>query len=480
MTATVSSPSTRSPSIRKVRDLRRVERRVAAVVLLVPGIAAALSRLFTTDDSDARKALDLVAADPGRQFTLSLLGFIAMLTMVPAFLAAARLARRRRPLLTMIALGVNLIAYLSGWAVTALDTMYLAGSRLPVEQRDGAAALIDAMWSEGLTGTSTMIMVIGQLLGAILMGLALRGSIPTVGWVAMILSQPIHILAFALNMFDPAALAWGLTALAFACCAVTVLRTPDGEWDLPPLATEGGTSMTTAALRSTSTRSTRPRKARDVRRVRRIVAAVILLVPATTIAVGRLFVTDDSDTRKALDLIAADPGRQFTFALLGFFAMLTVVPAFLAAARLAKRRRPVLTMIALGVNLIAYLGGWALAAIDNMYLAGAMLPVAQRDGAAALIDAMWSDGLAGISTLLMVIGHVLGAILMGLALRGSIPAVGWVAMILSQPGHVFAFVVLPSPVMDALAWGLMALAFAICAVTVLRTPDDEWDLPPRS
>ena len=89
-----------------------------------------------------------------------------------------------------------------------------------------------------------MIMFIGQLLGAILMGLALRGSIPTVGWVAMILSQPIHILAFALNLFDPAALAWGLTALAFTFCAVTVLRTPDGEWDLPPLATEGRTSVT--------------------------------------------------------------------------------------------------------------------------------------------------------------------------------------------------------------------------------------------
>jgi len=207
---------------------------------------------------------------------------------------------------------------------------------------------------------------------------------------------------------------------------------------------------------------------------------VVLLVPATTIAVGRLFVTDDPDTQKALDLIAANPSRQFTFAFLGFFAALTLVPAFVAAARLSRRRRPVLTMIALGVNIVAYLGGWALAAIDNMYIAGATLPVEQRDGAAALIDAMWSDGLAGISALLMVIGHILGAILMGLALRGSIPTVGWVAMILSQPGHVFAFVVFPSPVMDALAWGLMALAFAVCAVTVLRTPDDEWDLPPRS
>jgi hypothetical protein len=236
----------------------------------------------------------------------------------------------------------------------------------------------------------------------------------------------------------------------------------------------------TTTVSSTSTRSTRPRTVRDVRRLRRIVAAVVLLVPATTIAVGRLFVTDDPDTLKALDLIAANPSRQFTFAFLGFFAALTLVPAFVAAARLSRRRRPVLTMIALGVNIVAYLGGWALAAIDNMYIAGATLPVEQRDGAAALIDAMWSDGLAGISALLMVIGHILGAILMGLALRGSIPTVGWVAMILSQPGHVFAFVVFPSPVMDALAWGLMALAFTICAVTVLRTPDNEWDLPPRS
>jgi hypothetical protein len=239
MTTAVRSPSTRRTRPRKVRDVRRFERIVAATVLLVPGIAAAVSRLFTTDDSDARKALDLVAADPGRQFALALLGFVAILTFVPAFLAAARLARRRRPLLTMIALGVNLIAYLSAWVTPALDTMYLAGSRLPVEQRDGAAALIDAMWVHGFLDMSAMLMVIGQVLGAILMGLALRGTIPIVGWVAMLLSQPIHILAFALNIFDPAALGWGLTALAFAFCAVAVLRTPDDEWDLPPLSTEG-------------------------------------------------------------------------------------------------------------------------------------------------------------------------------------------------------------------------------------------------
>jgi hypothetical protein len=135
----------------------------------------------------------------------------------------------------------------------------------------------------------------------------------------------------------------------------------------------------TATLSSPSTPTTRPHKVRDVRRFQRIVAAVILPIPATAVAIGRLFGTDDSDTRRALDLIAADPSRQFTFALLGFIAMLTVVPAFLAAARLAKRRRPVLTMIALGVNLIAYLGGFALAALDSMYLAASKL--------------LWSSGM---------------------------------------------------------------------------------------
>lgn len=222
------------------------------------------------------------------------------------------------------------------------------------------------------------------------------------------------------------------------------------------------------------------RQLRDVRRFQRTAAAVLLLVPATSIGFARLFQTDDTDTRKALELIAADPGRQFTFALLGYIGILTIVPAFLAAARLARRRRPVLTTVALGVNLVAYLGAWALGAVDNLYLVGAKLPVEQRDTAAEIIDKLWSEGLAGVSTGIFVLGHVLGAILMAFALRGSIPTLGWVAMLCTTPAHVIAFVVLQAPVLDMAAWMLMALSFGYCALTILRTPDDEWDLPPMS
>ena len=230
--------------------------------------------------------------------------------------------------------------------------------------------------------------------------------------------------------------------------------------------------MTTTAVR------TRP--ARDVRRFQRMVAAAVLVVPATSLGIARLFQTDDSNTRKALDLIAQDPGRQFTFALLGYIGILTMVPAILAAARLSRRHRPVLTTIAVGVNLAAYLGSWAMGAVDNLYLIGAKMPVEQRDAAAQIIDDMWSTALAGVSTGLFVLGHVIGAILLAFALRGSIPTIGWVAMLLTTPAHVVAFVVLQMPVLDMAAWMLMALSFAICAVVIVKTPDDEWDLPPRA
>ena len=117
-----------------------------------------------------------------------------------------------------------------------------------------------------------------------------------------------------------------------------------------------------------------PRRVRDVRTFQRYAAAVLLPIPATCVAIGRLFQTDDSDTRRTLDLIAANPDRQFTFALLGFIWLSCVIPAFLAAGRLSRRRRPVLTTVALAVNLMGFLGAFSIFAIDNLYLIGASLP----------------------------------------------------------------------------------------------------------
>ena len=49
---------------------------------------------------------------------------------------------------------------------------------------------------------------------------------------------------------------------------------------------------------------------------------------------------------------------------------------------------------------------------------------------------------------------------------------------ISQPIHFLAFVVLQNQYVDAVAgWGLTAVGFAAVAVTLLRTRNDEWDLP---
>ena len=184
-----------------------------------------------------------------------------------------------------------------------------------------------------------------------------------------------------------------------------------------------------------------------------------------------------TNTSQTLDLIALNPDRQFTFALLGFISLACVIPAFLAAGRLSRRRRPVLTTVALVVNLMGFIGAFALFAIDNLYLIGASLPAEQRDVGAIVIDEMWSTGIPGFGANLFVLGHFLGTILMGLALRGSIPTVGWLAMLLTTPVHFLAFVFLQLPALDMAAWLLMTLAFVYCAVKIIKTPNDEWDLP---
>ena len=77
--------------------------------------------------------------------------------------------------------------------------------------------------------------VVGHIVGSVLLGLAFwRSGVVHRGWaVAMVVSQPLHLLA-ALTANHPLdLLGWGLTALAMGAAAVALLRTPDDHWDVP-------------------------------------------------------------------------------------------------------------------------------------------------------------------------------------------------------------------------------------------------------
>src|SRR5688572_13258865 len=111
MTTQTQSParSAAAPA-RTPRDVRRIQRLFAAALLPVPAVAVAVLRFvwpaFSTTDTAG--SLAAIADHTTAQEVVVWLSVVMSLTMVPAVLAAARLARRRRPVLAMIAVGVNL------------------------------------------------------------------------------------------------------------------------------------------------------------------------------------------------------------------------------------------------------------------------------------------------------------------------------------------------------------------------------------
>lgn len=230
----------------------------------------------------------------------------------------------------------------------------------------------------------------------------------------------------------------------------------------------------------TTTPTTTARRPGDPRRLRRIAAAVILPLPALAIAVGRPLIPPVSaldTTDSLLDAIADRPVASHVAIWLGVVVLLGMVPAILAAVRLARRTRPVLATWAAVINLLAYLGaGLAFMPFDGVLWTAATAPGIDREGVVPLIDAFQSTGVMGLSSGLFVIGHVVGMVLLGLALWPVLPRWASVAITVSQPLHFVCFVILQNLWLDAAAWGLAVAGFAACSVAILRTPDHEWDV----
>ena len=229
-----------------------------------------------------------------------------------------------------------------------------------------------------------------------------------------------------------------------------------------------------------ATPATRSPAPRDVRRTRRLLAAALLPVPAVAVAVLRLVwpAFSATDTAGALAAIAEHPAAEEAVVWLSTVMALTMVPAVLAAVRLARRRRPALAMAAAGVNLVAYLGATPLFAGDLMAQVAAR-PEYDQAQLVPFLDAVNAHPASGVGVGAFVIGHIVGMILLGAALWRIIPRWASAALIVSQPLHFVAYVVLGLQPLDAFSWALTAVGFIACSVAVLRTPDSDWDLAPE-
>jgi hypothetical protein len=103
-----------------------------------------------------------------------------------------------------------------------------------------------------------------------------------------------------------------------------------------------------------------------------------------------------------------------------------------------------------------------------------------REEAVALVGRLEAD--AGISIIfgVFIVGHTLGAILLGAALARARFVPMWAAgsLVLAAVLHPIARVALASQWLDVVAFALLALGLGVAGVRVLRMSDDEWQPRP--
>ncbi|WBQ07828.1 hypothetical protein [Kribbella sp. CA-293567] len=216
----------------------------------------------------------------------------------------------------------------------------------------------------------------------------------------------------------------------------------------------------------------------DTRALSRWVAAIVLPIGPAAVAVLRYVLPYDTvdDTATIAAKAIAEPGRASAVLWLGLVAILTLVPGAYAAGKLTRRRAPKLTLVALALLIPGYLSLSWLAGGDQLLWSGAE---AGLDASALTRIAEAAHPASGIAEVLFVLGHVIGTILLGVAIWRAQVTARWaaVAVIVSQPIHIVAAVIVPNHTLDLVGWGLQAAGFAAVGWAILQLRNDEWELP---
>lgn len=223
-----------------------------------------------------------------------------------------------------------------------------------------------------------------------------------------------------------------------------------------------------------------PERVRDTRRLRRTTAALLLPVGPAAVAVARFVLPylSTSSPEEFVAGIAAHPAAQTAVEWLGLVALLTLVPGSFAAVRVAQRGHHPRLAVAAGALLVpAYLALSGGPGSDGAVVAGLEVGLGP-DQLAAQVAQMESTPQGWTTGLLFVVGHIVGTVVLALALRGTLPRAWVVVLAISQPLHLVA-VVLGNRPLDLLAWSATAAAMAVLARTLLRTTDDAFDRADR-
>lgn len=228
--------------------------------------------------------------------------------------------------------------------------------------------------------------------------------------------------------------------------------------------------MTQEATQSIGRTSSRA----DIRPVSRWLAAVILPIGPAAVALLRFLLPYNTadDTSTIVNRIVNNLDRSSLVIWFAYVAFLTLVPGVYFVGRLTRRSTPWLTGIALFLMVPGYLSlPWTASSDVYTWAAG----TAGLDQASITKVADVSHGSMNLAGLVFVVGHVLGTVLLGIAMWRSGVGGRWaaVAVGISQPLHLTAVIISSHP-LDLIGWGLQAVGFAAVGWAIVRLSNDDW------
>ncbi len=199
-----------------------------------------------------------------------------------------------------------------------------------------------------------------------------------------------------------------------------------------------------------------------------------VLMPLGPLSIGFLRLVlpyyNASDSASVLGAVQAAPGRQSAVVWLAYAGTLALVPGLFAAAQVSRKAAPRLTTWALALAVPGYLSLTMFVGYDQLLWSVVEADLPQAD-AVAVLEAV--HPAVNLSIAVFVLGHVIGTVLLGLAMlrSGRVPAWACWALTVSQPLHFVAAVILGSPQLDFVAWGMTAVGMAMVAIALLRQPE---------
>lgn len=238
----------------------------------------------------------------------------------------------------------------------------------------------------------------------------------------------------------------------------------------------------TATLTTDPTSGSTSAPPRDIRRTTRVLAAVAIVVGPLLVTVLRAILPywTNEDAATAIGRIADAPGAISAVNWLSVVSYPFLLAGALAVGFAARRRAPVMAL----VSSLVLFGGLGLASLVGAsdVVAEVMTRGGYDQATAADVSQRFMEHPAGLFGLLcFVVGHIVGMVLVGITVvrAGLVPLWAGAAIVVAQPVHVIASVVVPNRALDVIAgWGLTTVGFAVIALAVLRMSDDEWDAAP--